>query len=802
MRPPPGVRARNRLKSWLLLNLMLLIMVAGLSATYPVEELSRRFGDIYFRLRPALPASNSVGLVVIDDLSLSRYGRWPWPRSLLAQLVRATSAQKPAAIGLDILLAEHGEVRGDEELANALHSAGNVVLAAKLSSSGERLWVDPQPLFRSNAAGIGHVQAVEDSDGICRSVPLREMNVDGPRLALAVQVARTAGHEMPELTQSGSTGWQVYSPEYLTINFRKPFETNPANPPFVTVSAAELMDGHMGDRREGDGHGGASLQGKAVLIGFAATDLSDRLPTPVSGQMPMPGVEVHANLLDGILSGRSLRPAPMWPQILFLTLFCLFSTWMVLRWPLWNGILLQAAILGLSYAAGYWIFLHQGQMVDFGPVLCAGVLAVPLAQLWNLAAVDRGLTESLSQLRDTLQIGEAVKVSGTPHLLAWPEGSGDLQWRVEFVNRLQAELGSLYAFRQNLLESMQEGLAVFDSDGKVLFRNRCWDEFCRKQGWDPKLELGEFARLLGHPSWANVAERVRSAPARTGLAEGGFPPLESEVALKGSFWQVRGVHLPPFSNQADDPPGYKLSSQWMVVVTDLTSIQERDAARAEALRFVTHELRTPLVSIQGFAEYLLHYPQASGTPDAAATIFRESQRLVSLINTYLDVLRFDAGARSIRREPVSIPEIVAQVQRVMSPIAEAAKIRVAAEIQPKLPELQGDAPMLTGVLLNLLNNAVKYSPAGSQIRLRVSAAETTITFEVQNPGPVIPPEDLARLFEPFYRTPAADDSGAGWGLGLTFVKRIVEEHFGRLEADSGLDGIAVRVHLPVAPSRN
>jgi two-component system phosphate regulon sensor histidine kinase PhoR len=234
----------------------------------------------------------------------------------------------------------------------------------------------------------------------------------------------------------------------------------------------------------------------------------------------------------------------------------------------------------------------------------------------------------------------------------------------------------------------------------------------------------------------------------------------------------------------------------MAIVTDLTSRLERDQARADALRFVTHELRTPLVSIQGFAEFLQRYPQAAGSRDAAATIFRESQRLVSLINTYLDVLRFDAGARSLRREPIVIPQMIGQVQRVMSPIAEAAEIRIQVHVDSELPQLEGDPPMLNGVILNLLNNAVKYSPAGSEVSLRVTGTEASVIFEVRNPGAPIPPEDLAHLFEPFYRAGATAETTPGWGLGLTFVKRIVEEHRGVLEASSDESGIRVRVILP------
>ncbi len=786
-----GERSRNRVKSWLVLNLLLLGLVAALSLTYPVEELSRRLGDIYFRLRRPLPTSSSVALILIDDLSLSRYGRWPWPRSLLARLVRATAAQRPGAISLDILLSEAEDARNDDDLAKALREAGNVVLAAKLGGSPQRLWADPLPLFLANSVAVGHVQAVEDADGICRSVPVRELSAEGPRWALALEVSRVAKHVAVVQNSSGlwlgkdrvwvdgslrnakAGGWESFSPDFLTINFRQQYSPGQQMPPFVVVSAAELLDGRQAP----------ALWRKAVLIGFGATELSDRLPTPVSGQMPMPGVEVHANLVDGLLRGYSLRHVSVFSQILFLVGFSLVSTWLVLRCPGWDGVLLETALLIVSYGTGYWLFTHAHRLITFGPVLCAGILAVPLAQLENLLIVNRGLTRGLRQLRQTLHAGQAPAelASFRPAEIS-PETTGDLQWRVDLINQLQSELGSLYAFRQHLLESMQEGLAVFAADGKTLFRNRFWEAFCLKHGWNPELDLIEFGRLLGHPNWANVQDRLSGA----GL------PLESEVYLGGGFWQIRCTHLSATSG--DEP------SQWMVVVTDLTSRLERDQARADALRFVTHELRTPLVSIQGFAEFLLRYPQAAGSRDAAATIFRESQRLVSLINTYLDVLRFDAGARSLHKEPIFVPQMIAQLQRVMSPIAEAAEIRIQVHMDAELPSLEGDAPMVSGVILNLLNNAVKYSPAGSEVTLRVTGTEANMIFEVCNPGSPIPPEDLAHLFEPFYRARATGDPTPGWGLGLTFVKRIVEEHGGIIEASSDKSGIRVRVVLPLIVS--
>lgn len=779
-------RGRTLASTWLAMNVLLLALVAILSLTYPVEELSRRLGDAFFRLRGDRPTSATVAMVLIDDASLERYGRWPWPRTMLARVINAVSAQHPTSIGLDILLSESGDTVGDNNLAQAIRDAGNVVLAAKLSSAADRLWTDPLPLFRAGAAGIGHVQAMTDTDGIARRVPLVEVSAAGPRWPLAVEMARIATAEPIRLDAAGltlgnrrisvegqpwhsqGTGWSSYSPIFLSVDFRQQFVAGEANPPFLTISAASILQGQTP----------SSLQGKNVLIGFGASDLGDRISTPVSGPMPMPGAEVHANLLDGLLSEHEVRHAAPFPHILILIVYSLVSTWLVLRRPGWGSVWIPLILLGASYGAGFLLFSRNGILLDFGPLVCAALLAVPMAQLESLVIVNRALSRGLQELRKTLLSGStAARRDGLQSDSGAQDSARDLPHKLELIQKLQSELASLYTFRQNLLESMQEGLAVFDATGKLEFRNPFWEKFCQRLGWDPGLGLIEFGELLGHPLWSNLGQRI---------SNGSVPPV-SEVSLGGGFWQVRGLRL------ADEGG---VVPRWMVVVTDLTSRLERDQARAEALRFVTHELRTPLVSIQGFAEFLLRYPKAEGSAEAAATVFRESQRLVSLINTYLDVLRFDAGARSLRKEEVLIPQMVAQVEKIMAPIADSAEIRMHVKLDSPLPALVGDPPMLTGVLLNLLNNAVKYSPAGSDVSLAVRGDQSAVIFEVCNPGAPIAPDHLAHLFEPFYRAHEHDSSTPGWGLGLTFVKRIVEEHHGTIEATSDEHGIRVRVNFP------
>lgn len=788
---PVAGKNRSQIKRWLALNAILLALVGLLSLTYPIEELSRRISDLNFRLRGTQSTSRDVALVVIDDASLNRYGRWPWKRSMLARVVRAATAERPKAIGLDILLSEAEDTNDDRELAVALKAAGNAILVSKISNSQSGLvWVEPLPLFSRSAVAIGHAHAVLGPDSICRSVPVQELTLEGPRWAFALEIARVAraaqlddegqyvrvgDTRIPtigEVAHSQVTGVERESPRFLEINYRGQMESRDSPPPFVAVSVVDLLEG----RARGQ------LRGKAALIGFGSAEIGDRVATPVSGRVPMPGVEIHANLVDTILAGRGLRPLSATVEVFLLLAFTLLSTWMVLRWPGWKGLLSLAALIAGSYAANYLLFAWTHRLTGFGPLLCAGVLAGPIAQLQNLITVDRSVTQGLRQLQLALRktgsaltgnVSSALRAGMAPPL-------GDLHWKINLLRELQTELGSLYAFDETLLNAMQDGLAVFAPDDRLVFCNPRWQSLCTQQNWEPAASLGNFAAALN--------ESIRGKLQESLAQPGGH--FDSEVHWGNGLFQLRAMKLP--SSSPADRAGLTL-----LVVTDLTARMERDRARAEALSFVTHELRTPLVSIQGFAEYLLRYPGQAGSSDAAATIFRESGRLVAMINTYLDVLRLEAGSRPLRRENFNIGDTVNQVKQVLQPLAQASKITVSTEVAGDVPLLEGDPHLIGGALLNLLGNAVKYTPQGREVKLRVLAEGNMVVVEVWNPGPVIPARELERLFEPFYRGHEQEEAKPGWGLGLAFVKRIAEQHGGKVEASSEPElGTCFRVHLP------
>jgi signal transduction histidine kinase len=768
--PNPSNASPIKLGRWLRLNAVLVGLVLLVSLSFPVATLSLKLNDFYFHLRRPLPVSDQVTLVLIDDASLDRYGRWPWRRAQLAQLINAVSAQHPKAIGLDVLLSEPEDEPNDAALTQAIQAAPNLVLATKISSSPNlRLWTDPLPRFAQAAKGVGHVQAITDLDGLCRSVPIQEPSTDGLRPAFALKLAELLQPQLARLEKSlqasGSGFERIAKPEPLLVDYRRQFEPGTKPEPFITISAGDVLSGkHL----EG-------LSGKAVLIGFGSIEVVDRLMTPVSDQLPMPGVEINANVLDMLLSGRSLKHIGLAWEYLILVLASMTYVWLVVREPGVRGLVLLAVMVVGGYFAGYLVFLRFHLVLSYGPMLAAGLLAAPIAQLENLLLVNREVTSRLQQLRgtitaspDTLQNFNLPAVSG----LRNPAG---LHWKLSALKELQADLAALYTFRQTLLETMREGLAVYGADGTLRFSNGTWKKFCQRH----KTELDDLAGVAALAGgWADLNH----------LALDGTSWVENEVSLGEELWLFRAARLPWTA--------FAEAGAVLLMAEDITTRRQRDQARSEALSFVTHELRTPLVAIQGFSELLMRYPNSPASTEAPGTIFRETNRLVAMINTYLEVLRLDAGARPLRRTRANLQDMVTHVEKVVRPLAAAAHIPVRVEVDSEDEFVTCDETLIAGALLNLVSNAIKYGSSGSEVLLRVTSSESDIEFEVHNAGPAIPAADLEHIFERFYR-PSRSESIPGWGLGLSFVRRICQQHGGQVHVSSNeISGTSFQFTLP------
>jgi signal transduction histidine kinase len=229
---------------------------------------------------------------------------------------------------------------------------------------------------------------------------------------------------------------------------------------------------------------------------------------------------------------------------------------------------------------------------------------------------------------------------------------------------------------------------------------------------------------------------------------------------------------------------------------------ELDRLKDEFVLTASHELRSPLTSVQGFAE-LLMLDKDSLTPRQRETveiILDNCRHLVRLLNDLLDLARSDAGRLAIRLQPTEVAPLVEDVVRTMRAQTEAASQTLSEEVQPGLPLINAEPDRIRQILVNLLTNAHEYSPEGASIGIAARAVGAEVEIAVSDNGPGIPPDQLERIFERFTRGDAGlTQRVGGTGLGLAISKSLIELHGGSIVAESSLGGGSTfRVRLPIA----
>jgi len=230
---------------------------------------------------------------------------------------------------------------------------------------------------------------------------------------------------------------------------------------------------------------------------------------------------------------------------------------------------------------------------------------------------------------------------------------------------------------------------------------------------------------------------------------------------------------------------------------------ELDTLKDEFISLVSHELRTPLTSIRGYLELLLD----DGRLDAEQQSFlgiidRNSDRLLGLVSDLLMLTQIEAGGLEFELDPVDLEEVVQECIETASPTAEASGIELGVSTE-RLPMVRGHRLRLVQVLDNLISNALKFTPQGGRVEVRLSALDGAAVIEVQDTGLGIAKSEQEQLFERFFRSARATQNAIpGTGLGLTISKAIVERHGGRieLESDEGV-GTTVRVTLPLSTQK-
>lgn len=248
------------------------------------------------------------------------------------------------------------------------------------------------------------------------------------------------------------------------------------------------------------------------------------------------------------------------------------------------------------------------------------------------------------------------------------------------------------------------------------------------------------------------------------------------------------------------PLGENLPGSILLVFQDLTRIRKLETVRRDFVSNVSHELRTPLASLKALAETL--ESDAIDDPMAARRFLQQMEveidNMIQMVQEFLDLSRIESGRAAFDRHPVDPRDLVAHAVERMKLQVERSGLTIEIADPGRVPEVNANAERIEAVLINLLHNAIKFTPPGGKITVAVEQKGENAVFSVRDTGVGIDPENLSRIFERFYKADQSR-SGGGTGLGLSIARHTIEAHGGKIWAESTpTEGSVFSFSLPLA----
>ena len=331
-----------------------------------------------------------------------------------------------------------------------------------------------------------------------------------------------------------------------------------------------------------------------------------------------------------------------------------------------------------------------------------------------------------------------------------------------------------------ILGSMVEGVAVVGADERVLFCNQA---FCRAVA-------SEAGACQGRPLLEIIREPELIRVIRRALGAGESAP--SEVTLGAAPPRTFAITAAPVRSEE--------ATGAVLVLHDITELRRLERVRRDFVANVSHEFKTPLTAIQGFAETLLGgaLDDPKNSRRFLEIIREHAGRLGRLTDDLMELSLIEAGKLEMEFRSLGVEEVIEPCVETARLKAGPKRLALVVEAAADLPRLRGDARRLQEVLQNLLDNAVQYTPAGGRITVRAARRDAQVVISVSDTGIGIPRADQERIFERFYRVDAARSREVGGtGLGLSIARHLVEAHGGRLTVESDVGrGSTFSVYLP------
>lgn len=743
---------RLRFDWWLvaLLSTALIVFLIGDRTAARIDNL---IYDNLLRIGERAPAADIL-LVTIDNRSLREIGPWPWPRERHAELLRAIGKGRPRAIIDDILFTEPGPPEGDRLLGEAIAQSNvptfvPLLLSAPGTNGAAFDVIEPIAPVRQAAAGIGHANLTFDADGLVR------------RIALSAGDARRRWPHMIALAYQS-----VHGPSDATsLPTRGTAMIAYAGPPghFPAISAASVLRGEVPPQ---------FLHNRLVLIGATGDGLGDQYPTPLAGPSGvMPGVEILANLLDSMLSDRLIRPVEGVP----LYIAALLPLWALLfafrRLSPRRTILLLVGLLALIFGTTTGLMLF-GIWMPPATAMIGLAIVYPLWGWRRLAAVSAYMVGELERLRDEPELlpFDKTKLTATDIVGRQTQLLGDAIKRTRDLRR----------FVSDRLHQMPDAMLVTDGDGTIMLANEEAEKLLASL--TAGMATGNnIATLLGHFQPTDGSVPV-------------FPPALADGATEVTTADGRSFDLRFALQRASDgqPVG------WIARIVDISEAKAALRRQEDVRQLLTHDMRSPQASIIAVIE---HSSAEQIHSEVGRRIKGYAERTLALADSFVQLAR--AESHQYVLEDVDLADVLIDAVDDLWPQSSARDMPVIIDGERHDLFLSGERSLLTRVFINLVGNAIKYSPDGGTIRCHLSQRDTTdgriAICAISDQGIGIAPEQLATLFEPFRRVSGGRAAQIdGIGLGLAFVRAVITRHGGTVYGASRLgEGSTFTVELPL-----
>lgn len=722
-----------------------------------VPALSDKAVDLLFQFRGPLEPRQDIVIVGIDEDTLSRIGAWPFERKNHAALL--SRLKKAKVIAFDILFSESTDQ--DAVFTDALAASPPVIMAAAHNFQNQILYPS---LSIQHYTGIGRIEIVLGVDGVVRKagVLYSDEKFDFPSFSLAMLQA--AGEKILAGFPSLSVLVNHYGPEGT----------------FLYISYVDVLEGVYPED---------FFENRYVLIGAEALGIGDSHITPFSRNYPTPGVEIQATILNNLLDDNWLRPVVWYPG----AVMCIIALLSLLLWPSlsekWNFVV-NLFISGLVTVLAIFFFTNFLLLDPVRPLffLVVTYLVHLIAErIWTARRIYREMNLVDQQLESRL----ANVYTNIPDRFFKKSLSGKAAGTREHLVNLQAGIKALslqHHFIEHLLKEDLPPLILWDREsGDVILVNtmyrKFWEQYSISEATLPNIK--DFVALLDVSQVGENAQHIDLAEI-SDSADGFGVDIGLRLGGRKRYFRV---HIQSVCAEDISFEGV------LAVLTDITEVKELEQLQREIVSVVSHELKLPLTVILGYGEILAETLQGT-EKEYIDTICTQTLRLNRLIEDFLDIARLEHGHQEIRSLPLNLLELIEEVMAVVSVPAQKKSIELITHIPRRVSAVVGDYTLLVQAVVNLMDNAIKYSPEKTTVILELIEQEEQFVLCVTDQGPGIPEESCREIFGKFNRgqdVPPQD----GFGLGLNFVQQVLQKHGGRVYLKhTSPDGSSFCLSLP------